>query len=381
MALSGLGGQALIGTIGGQGGSLVGPSQGATGPTGAGATGATGARGASGPTGAGFTGATGTTGPTGAGATGATGTTGPTGSRAHRLYGASGATGPTGSAGVGSPGAQGPTGATGAGPLLVLPGDSGAAFSSLTGSQARQVQGTAGCKTQLAGAAIQVLFDNANATLPAGQITGASTVWAPASAYFGGAGATYRTLYGKLLDAISVTDYGADTSGATDSTAAINNALASQKSVFLPDGLYTISSPGLTVGYSVRFTAAPTAVLQVAGSTSTTAVTVSASNAEVIGLRINHGTTQGAGIIVSSTATGCLVRDCEVWSTTGSAGDGINVSCANRVRVVGCWLHGCSNNGISVANSNDVLVSACMVYQSSKEGIVLGPEAGARARW
>ena len=56
------------------------------------------------------------------------------------------------------------------------------------------------------------------------------------------ANATPRTVQSKLTDWVSVLDFGADNTGVTDCSTAINNALAVAKSVYFPAGTYLVTS-------------------------------------------------------------------------------------------------------------------------------------------
>ena len=58
-----------------------------------------------------------------------------------------------------------------------------------------------------------------------------------------GAGAVATTVQAKLRETVSVEDFGADPTGVTDSTAAIQAAVNAAKEVFFPPGVYTVSSP------------------------------------------------------------------------------------------------------------------------------------------
>lgn len=57
-----------------------------------------------------------------------------------------------------------------------------------------------------------------------------------------GAGATSRTIQDKLSDLISIKDFGAVGDGVTDDTIAIQQALSAHDAVFIPNGVYLISS-------------------------------------------------------------------------------------------------------------------------------------------
>lgn len=56
-----------------------------------------------------------------------------------------------------------------------------------------------------------------------------------------GTGATYRTVQSKLRDTVSVLDFGADPTGATDSSAAFVAAVATGRAVYVPKGTYKAS--------------------------------------------------------------------------------------------------------------------------------------------
>ena len=75
--------------------------------------------------------------------------------------------------------------------------------------------------------------------------TGVATVNAPSSHITytqGGTGATSRTVTSKLQESVSVLDFGADPTGVADSTAAIQAAINTGASVYLPTGTYKITS-------------------------------------------------------------------------------------------------------------------------------------------
>src|SRR5690606_24324605 len=57
-----------------------------------------------------------------------------------------------------------------------------------------------------------------------------------------GTGAVARTANSKILEVVSVKDFGAVGNGVADDTAAINAALAAADAVEVPDGEYVISS-------------------------------------------------------------------------------------------------------------------------------------------
>lgn len=61
-----------------------------------------------------------------------------------------------------------------------------------------------------------------------------------------GTGAVTRTIQSKLRDVVSVKDFGAVGDGVTDDLTAFNNAIASGKAVFVPEGSYALSAKPTT---------------------------------------------------------------------------------------------------------------------------------------
>jgi hypothetical protein len=73
-----------------------------------------------------------------------------------------------------------------------------------------------------------------------------------------GAAAVARTLANRFADAMNVKDFGADNTGATDSTSAFNDAIATGKPVFVPFGTYktngVVTNPRRIVSSGATFT-------------------------------------------------------------------------------------------------------------------------------
>lgn len=74
-------------------------------------------------------------------------------------------------------------------------------------------------------------------------------------------GATARTQHGKNADCVSALDFGADNTGAADSTAAIQYALNTGKQVFLPAGTYKISTLTFTANGQGLIGESPTSTI------------------------------------------------------------------------------------------------------------------------
>ncbi len=58
-----------------------------------------------------------------------------------------------------------------------------------------------------------------------------------------GTNAASRTVQSKLRDFVNVTDFGADPTGTTDSTSAIQSAINAHNSIYIPPGTYLITAP------------------------------------------------------------------------------------------------------------------------------------------
>ena len=80
----------------------------------------------------------------------------------------------------------------------------------------------------------------------AGGVDGASLAASSGSSLVGfiaaGAGAVARTAQSKMRDIVSIADFGADSTGLTDSTTAFNNAQVASKNIYIPPGTYLIDN-------------------------------------------------------------------------------------------------------------------------------------------
>ena len=68
-----------------------------------------------------------------------------------------------------------------------------------------------------------------------------------------GTGAVATTVQTKLRESVSVLDFGADPTGATDSTTAIQAAIAASKAIYWPSGTYNLSSSITLSGDSIAW--------------------------------------------------------------------------------------------------------------------------------
>lgn len=154
--------------------------------------------------------------------------------------------------------------------------------------------------------------------------------------------ATYSMIQGASAN---VLDFGADPSGATDSTLAIQNALNSSKSVIVPVGTYLISS-------TIAIPSFTQLVFQ--GSSGNTDTQVPAS------YFIKKSTMTTVAITLgecSSIVGGGLV--CQ----TGNTGDGIQIL-GNGAKLQNVYVSGAGNDGIRVGNDSVYKNTNCFeLYQ------------------
>lgn len=144
---------------------------------------------------------------------------------------------------------------------------------------------------------------------------------------------TYSMIEGA---ANNVLDFGADPSGATDSTAAIQAAInAAGRYVYIPNGLYNVTSLTLPDGVALVGETSYNTVLL---STSTTATTiVTGISNELHNLKIACLLTRTTGFYVDVQGNGFLAENCEfdnyyIGISVGTAGDPVIVN----ARVLNC---------------------------------------------
>lgn len=339
--------------IPGQPGGPSGPSgpTGATGPAGpsgaagspGGATGPAGPSGATGPAGpTGPIGLTGATGPTGAiGVTGATGVAGPTG--------AIGVTGPTGPAGVtgpnGATGSVGVTGATGPAGVTGAVGVAGAT-------------GATGQGVPVGGAIYQYLQKQS--------ATNFDTRW-------------------RGPDVVNVLDYGADPTGATDSTTALGLAVAALPATngcyVLPPGKYKntgISFTGKTnlliLGYGAELFADYSG-----GDVQTIVVDKTSDRVDIRGLYFNGNASGRAnGVHLRHNASNSSVTDC-VFSNCSDFGcffgESLTVFQTN-IRITNCEFKDTWGDGLHFGGVDGAVVADCLFDSTGDDCIgVVGYEA------
>jgi len=148
----------------------------------------------------------------------------------------------------------------------------------------------------------------ANVIITGGTIAGANASNALISTRAGGDSSTLANRIGAWCDPVE--DYGADPTGTTDSSAAINSCLAAGLQTKLPAGTFLVSSESLAFGAGSSMDCDPAAEIESAGSLALLDVT--GSDASIVGC--NFLKTSGSAIL------GAVSSDHFSWNGGSSNG-------------------------------------------------------------
>lgn len=185
---------------------------------------------------------------------------------------------------------------------------------------------------------------------------------------------TYSMISGA---AANVLDYGADATGASDSTSAIQSALDQQGDVFLPEGTFSVSS--VEIKSNTRFFGP--GVLKARTNERVVITTGSAadkSDITIQGITINGNSATVRGLVgigiyraTNVKILGCTIYDCGIANpahTPGSPDDGAygghgiqvsyeNGNAVNTVLIDGCVISNIGGNGYVRGDGIDVVGS------------------------
>ena len=139
-----------------------------------------------------------------------------------------------------------------------------------------------------------------------------------------GTGAVTRTAHDKFSDMVSIKDFGAVGDGLSDDTLAIQQALSSHQSVFVPNGTYLVSSPIVLNHRQTMIGAGQSAVIR-ANATGFAVIEMVSDYITLSTLRIEQG---DIGLKLYGRDRPCVqnaVSDVTIWeSGTGIQLDGYN---------------------------------------------------------
>lgn len=136
-----------------------------------------------------------------------------------------------------------------------------------------------------------------------------------------GSGAVTRTAVSKLKDWVSVTDFGADPTGASDSTTAIVNATLSNTLVYFPDGTYKVTN--LTISSVNNWGWLGAGIGGVKITTATTGTMVTISNCDfctIDGIQFapTGSLAASSGLLLNLATGNTIVRNCVFINWTGA---------------------------------------------------------------
>jgi len=166
--------------------------------------------------------------------------------------------------------------------------------------------------------------------------------------YQGSSGSVNRAINLKLAEVVSVLDFGADSTGATNCYAAVQAALNTGKSIYFPAGTYLINTTVTPLANQKIFGAGmgQTIINSVAQSAVTNIFTITANNVSITDLTINintNGQTQiraftfGTGTV--TTVVGFYMNNVTINGITAVAGN------------VGFYINNCNLSNVYINNS------------------------------
>jgi hypothetical protein len=128
-----------------------------------------------------------------------------------------------------------------------------------------------------------------------------------------GVGAALRTMQDKMRDFVSVKDFGATGNGVTDDTAAfqaaIDFATIGGNSVYVPPGVYQISSITLKDGVTLMGACSYACVIR--GTTAFGTVINMQVSAQIFNLKFSSSVPRIGGFYLDMQKNGCVVHQCE----------------------------------------------------------------------
>jgi hypothetical protein len=224
----------------------------------------------------------------------------------------------------------------------------------------------------------------------------AGTIYATDINYNEGAtGAVTRTLESKLQESVSVLDFGADPTGITDSTSALQNAInaAVNKKLYIPAGTYIIQTLSLKVPSNITIygDGIGRTILKVGNSASvpTSGAIFNNSNIPANVLTVNS-TTLNTNITISDMTldgnkannvggylyavyfvgvSNITLKNVRAQNTTGQ---GLQLNFTDKVQILNCEGDANNADAIQLADSMGYLIDGCKVTNCGDYGIEVG---------
>jgi hypothetical protein len=207
-----------------------------------------------------------------------------------------------------------------------------------------------------------------------------------------GTGAVTRTAQAKMRETVSVLDFGADPTGAADSTTAIQNAISAGHAVYFPAGTYLCSTVTLDAGTMI-YGDGPTSIIKQTGTIAASTGSIYANSGSAVvqldgivirdirieGTNINSPTFSEFKHLVS--LNGVKNAVIENVQFVGFQGDGLYLGSGNiggqerhnlNVAIRSCTFDGVNaenRNGISVIDGDTVTIEECLFTNTTKVGM------------
>ena len=186
--------------------------------------------------------------------------------------------------------------------------------------------------------------------------------------------------------AVSVISYGADPTGATDSTAAIQAAVNAADDIYFPAGTYLCNTVNLDNGSFLHGDGAKSIIkyntmTPLAANTPSTGIcieNITIRDLQLFGQVELQGFAEQNHLMKFNGVKNLFIENCLI---RGFQGDGIylggknnsSVECHNKnVRIVNCTFDGINNdnrNGISIIDGDDIMISKCSFYNCTRSNM------------
>lgn len=169
-----------------------------------------------------------------------------------------------------------------------------------------------------------------------------------------GAGAVSRDILNKLTDVVSVADFGAKTTNtAAQNTTAIQAALDTGKSVYLPPGIWPCNTLTISNGNTKFYGDSPALSVLTSASTNTTMIIVAANigNVDISNIGLTRSVVAiagGTGLAFAGYVDTSKVRNLEVQKQYV----GILLSSTGYSELSGCYIHDNIADGVELVNTS-----------------------------
>ena len=191
-------------------------------------------------------------------------------------------------------------------------------------------------------------------------------------------GAINRAINLKLAETISVTDFGADPTGVTDSTTAIQAAINSVTTgrIYLPAGTYkTTTTISLKNGVSIYGDGS--GITTISNATANPIITVNTGAnirfCKINGMTLYGGGTNTYGITANQWGNQDAMIDVEIYNCVV----GVYLYACYNFKAENCWIHNNTSHGLLAANATYAAeIRGSMFTQNGGDGVQINTSGG-----